>query len=69
MVKKLYEKYNDDNDDNDDNNDYNSILGKALADRLSESFADLHKIKYHGIRPASGYPSQPDWTEQKTIFE
>ena len=49
--------------------DYNWILGKALADGLSESFADLHKIKYRGIRHAPGYPSQPNWTEQKKIFK
>jgi len=25
--------------------------------------------KYHGIRPAPGYPAQPDHTEKKTLFE
>jgi 5-methyltetrahydrofolate--homocysteine methyltransferase len=70
--------------------DYNSILVKALADRLAEAFAEwLHaqarrdwgygkseKLsheeliaeKYRGIRPAPGYPAQPDHTEKRTIF-
>ena len=29
---------------------------------------DLIKEKYHGIRPAPGYPAQPDHTEKRTIF-
>jgi 5-methyltetrahydrofolate--homocysteine methyltransferase len=72
--------------------DYNSIMAKALADRLAEAFAEcLHFMvrhsfwgyardekltseelieeKYRGIRPAPGYPAQPDHTEKKTIFE
>ena len=95
-ISKICEEYEKENDD------YNSILAKAIADRLSEAFAekmhfdvrkeywgyekindnqtnnnnkeininpsDLHKIKYQGIRPAPGYPSQPDPTEQLTIF-
>eukprot|EP00485_Elphidium_margaritaceum_P001558 CAMPEP_0202687622 /NCGR_PEP_ID=MMETSP1385-20130828/3278_1 /ASSEMBLY_ACC=CAM_ASM_000861 /TAXON_ID=933848 /ORGANISM="Elphidium margaritaceum" /LENGTH=1417 /DNA_ID=CAMNT_0049342449 /DNA_START=17 /DNA_END=4270 /DNA_ORIENTATION=+ len=32
------------------------------------SATDLHKIKYQGIRPAPGYPSQPDPTEQAIIW-
>lgn len=28
----------------------------------------LHKIKYQGIRPAPGYPSQPDHTEKKAMW-
>jgi 5-methyltetrahydrofolate--homocysteine methyltransferase len=31
--------------------------------------ADLLKIKYDGIRPAPGYPSQPDHTEKRTIWD
>ena len=27
------------------------------------------KIKYQGIRPAPGYPSQPDHTEKSTMWE
>jgi 5-methyltetrahydrofolate--homocysteine methyltransferase len=71
--------------------DYNSILTKALADRLAEAFAEyLHhearrswgygrdeklsneeliEEKYRGIRPAPGYPSQPDHTEKRTLFK
>lgn len=72
--------------------DYNSILVKAIADRLAEAFAELlHKKvrtefwgysveeklsneeliaeKYKGIRPAPGYPSQPDHTEKLTLFK
>lgn len=30
---------------------------------------DLLKVKYRGIRPAPGYPSQPDHTEKKTMWE
>jgi len=30
---------------------------------------DLHKVKYTGIRPAPGYPVQPDHTEKKQIWE
>jgi 5-methyltetrahydrofolate--homocysteine methyltransferase len=71
--------------------DYNSIMLKALGDRLAEAFAehlhelvrkeywgygkeeefnndDLIKEKYRGIRPAPGYPSQPDHTEKVTLF-
>ncbi|KAF0698771.1 Aste57867_10629 [Aphanomyces stellatus] len=29
---------------------------------------DLLKVKYDGIRPAPGYPSQPDHTEKKTMW-
>lgn len=29
---------------------------------------DLHKIKYQGIRPAPGYPSQPDHTEKEIMW-
>jgi 5-methyltetrahydrofolate--homocysteine methyltransferase len=73
-----------------DNDDYNSIMAKAIADRLAEAFAEhLHekvrkeywgyskedftneeliKEKYIGIRPAPGYPAQPDHTEKTIIF-
>jgi 5-methyltetrahydrofolate--homocysteine methyltransferase len=71
--------------------DYNSIMTKALADRLAEAFAEyLHAEarrawgygrnerlsndeliaeQYRGIRPAPGYPSQPDHTEKRTLFQ
>jgi 5-methyltetrahydrofolate--homocysteine methyltransferase len=74
-----------------DYDQYNSIMAKALADRLAEAFAEcLHKRaraewgygkdekfsiedliaeKYRGIRPAPGYPAQPDHTEKPIIFD
>jgi 5-methyltetrahydrofolate--homocysteine methyltransferase len=74
-----------------DHDQYNSIMTKALADRLAEAFAEyLHKQaradwgygkeenlspqdliaeKYRGIRPAPGYPAQPDHTEKPSIFD
>ena len=74
-----------------DHDDYNSIMSKALADRLAEAFAefahrtarvewgygrtenlsvdDLIHERYRGIRPAPGYPSCPDHTEKRTIFD
>jgi 5-methyltetrahydrofolate--homocysteine methyltransferase len=30
---------------------------------------ELHSIAYQGIRPAPGYPSQPDHTEKETMWE
>jgi 5-methyltetrahydrofolate--homocysteine methyltransferase len=84
-LEKLVERFEKQHDD------YNSILAKALADRLAEAFAeylhekvrkeywgyaedenlsneDLIKEKYKGIRPAPGYPAQPDHTEKQIIF-
>jgi len=84
-IEKLIKKFEEEHDD------YNSILVKALADRLAEAFAEhLHecvrkdywgyaenenysndeliKEKYIGIRPAPGYPAQPDHTEKPIIF-
>ncbi|MCE0522766.1 MAG: methionine synthase [Methylacidiphilales bacterium] len=74
-----------------DHDDYNSILTKALADRLAEAGAewlhlqariawgfgrderlsneDLIKERYRGIRPAPGYPAQPDHTEKRLLFD
>jgi 5-methyltetrahydrofolate--homocysteine methyltransferase len=73
------------------NDPYNSIMAKALADRLAEAFTEcLHKRarsewgygqceqlsnedliqeKYRGIRPAPGYPAQPDHTEKPILFD
>jgi 5-methyltetrahydrofolate--homocysteine methyltransferase len=33
------------------------------------SLEDMLKVKYQGIRPAPGYPSQPDHREKQTLFE
>ena len=30
--------------------------------------SDLHRVRYQGIRPAPGYPSQPDHTEKRTLW-
>ncbi len=71
---------------------YNSILAKALADRLAEAFAEyLHeqvrkhhwgyagdealsgeeriKEQYRGIRPAPGYPANPDHSQKEIIWQ
>lgn len=84
-IEKLLDKYLADHDD------YNSIMVKALADRLAEALAELMhlrvrkefwgyspdealdnesliKEKYHGIRPAPGYPGCPDHTEKITLW-
>jgi 5-methyltetrahydrofolate--homocysteine methyltransferase len=84
-IEKLIEKFEKEHDD------YNSIMVKALADRLAEAFAEhLHELvrkeywgyasdenlsaeelvkeQYTGIRPAPGYPAQPDHTEKPIIF-
>jgi 5-methyltetrahydrofolate--homocysteine methyltransferase len=42
------------------------LWGYSPDESLSES--DLLKIKYQGIRPAPGYPSQPDHTEKRTLW-
>jgi len=72
--------------------DYNSIMLKALADRLAEAFAermhqrvrrefwgyaanenlgndDLIKESYQGIRPAPGYPANPEHTEKRLLWQ
>ena len=74
------------------NDDYSSIMVSALADRLSEAFAELLHLKvrtelwgycpeesltsndlfrsnFAGIRPAPGYPTQPDHTEKLTMWK
>jgi len=42
------------------------LWGYAAAERLSVD--DMLKVKYQGIRPAPGYPSQPDHTEKETMW-
>ncbi|ASJ75997.1 methionine synthase [Granulosicoccus antarcticus] len=74
-----------------DNDVYNSIMVKAIADRLAEAFAEyLHlevrkqlwgyapaealesdeliKERYEGIRPAPGYPANPDHRQKEVIW-
>ena len=43
------------------------LWGYAPNETLSPE--ELIKEKYQGIRPAPGYPAQPDHTEKQTIFE
>jgi 5-methyltetrahydrofolate--homocysteine methyltransferase len=33
-----------------------------------ERVCAISQVKYQGIRPASGYPSQPDHTEKTTLW-
>ena len=85
-IEKMIEKFEKDHDD------YNSIMTKAIADRLAEAFAEMLHSKvrreiwgyasdenlpndkliaeeYAGIRPAPGYPAQPDHTEKLKIWK
>ena len=43
------------------------MWGYSENESLSEE--DLLKIKYQGIRPAPGYPTQPDHTEKKLMWD
>ena len=43
-----------------------SLWGYAAGETLPA--ADLIAEKYQGVRPAPGYPAQPDHTEKETIF-
>ena len=43
------------------------IWGYAKDENLSNE--ELIKEKYHGIRPAPGYPAQPDHTEKITLWK
>jgi 5-methyltetrahydrofolate--homocysteine methyltransferase len=38
----------------------------AADEQLSPD--DLLRVRYRGIRPAPGYPSQPDHTEKATMW-
>jgi 5-methyltetrahydrofolate--homocysteine methyltransferase len=40
----------------------------GFAPDESLDFVDLLKVKYQSIRPAPGYPSQPDHTEKRTMW-
>mmetsp|Transcript_69181 Transcript_69181/g.156889 ORF Transcript_69181/g.156889 Transcript_69181/m.156889 type:complete len:1274 (+) Transcript_69181:67-3888(+) len=44
-----------------------TLWGYAPDENLS--LADMLKVKYQGIRPAPGYPSQPDHREKKTMWD
>merc|ERR1712228_885965 len=43
------------------------LWGYAPDEALS--LEDLLKVRYQGIRPAPGYPSQPDHREKKTMWD
>lgn len=43
------------------------LWGYAPNEKLS--CKDLLSVKYQGIRPAAGYPTQPDHTEKRTIWK
>ena len=43
------------------------LWGYAESESLCST--ELHRISYDGIRPAPGYPSQPDHTEKKTMWD
>jgi 5-methyltetrahydrofolate--homocysteine methyltransferase len=43
------------------------VWGYAADEDLSVD--DMLKVKYRGIRPAPGYPSQPDHTEKTAMWE
>jgi 5-methyltetrahydrofolate--homocysteine methyltransferase len=43
------------------------LWGYAPDEKLTPD--DMIKVKYAGIRPAPGYPSQPDHTEKKTMWD
>jgi len=43
------------------------LWGYSPDEQLSAD--DLLKVKYRGIRPAPGYPSQPDHTEKETMWD
>jgi 5-methyltetrahydrofolate--homocysteine methyltransferase len=44
-----------------------SLWGYAPQEQLSVQ--DMLKVRYQGIRPAPGYPSQPDHTEKRTLWD
>ena len=44
-----------------------TIWGYAPDEELTPE--ELLKVKYDGIRPAPGYPSQPDHTEKTTMWD
>jgi 5-methyltetrahydrofolate--homocysteine methyltransferase len=44
-----------------------NIWGYAIDEDLTPE--DMLRCKYQGIRPAPGYPSQPDHTEKRTLWK
>merc|ERR1711912_141900 len=60
-LDKMIEKYEAEHDD------YKKIIAEAVAEALDVQ--DILRVKYQGIRPAPGYPSQPDHTEKQTMWD
>ena len=63
---------------NNQGDPYGALIVVALADRLVEALAETIHAKMRrlwgiadqeGIRPACGYPSQPDHSEKETVFK
>jgi 5-methyltetrahydrofolate--homocysteine methyltransferase len=53
-----------------DGDSYSALLIKTLADRLAEAFAGLLNTEYfQGLRIAVGYPSYPDHSQKKILFD
>jgi len=49
---------------------YSALLVQTLADRLAEAFAEyLNREKFLGKRVAVGYPSYPDHSKKKELFD
>ena len=42
------------------------LWGYSVEENLPTE--DMHRIRYEGIRPAAGYPSQPDHTEKTAMW-
>jgi 5-methyltetrahydrofolate--homocysteine methyltransferase len=45
-----------------------ALKGEELEAQKAQRVQELLKVKYQGIRPAPGYPSQPDHTEKQTLW-
>lgn len=45
------------------------IWGYSADEKGEFDASELHKLNYQGIRPAPGYPSQPDHTEKQTMWD
>eukprot|EP00055_Hartaetosiga_balthica_P013267 m.67259 g.67259 ORF g.67259 m.67259 type:complete len:1255 (+) comp8212_c0_seq1:37-3801(+) len=50
---------------------HEDVRRKYWAYAAEEQFQpkELHRAKYDGIRPAPGYPTQPDHTEKRTVWD
>ena len=62
-LKDLEEKYRGEGDD------FSAVMAKLIANCLAEAFADKMSERYPGCRFAFGYPSVPDHTLKRDVFE